>query len=402
MADITYLRDNPHLSDQTLTLDPVPYFDFDFYPSDPEFPPSPHPAFFPQPFDVDASLPFAAADRHNQANFVMDLFQQRVEQSQLSDSLNDSGFGVVEAHSDLNLHGLGLDLGLGLGFCAFENSGSGFGGSRNDIDDDDDLFIRLRPSDGNCVSVSGFESDSEKEEENGVELRMCLHSDDDEDDDGYNVENDDISSIPLCWDSLILEEDDNNNNGDLEWEEVDDGRGVDEREVLSMLSADAVEVSVSTLIGIEEEEEVMENLGWELLFNGSNLVANADLDNDAEPYFGDLGDHDEYEMMFGQFAEHENPFMGKPPASASLVQSLPSLVVTEEDVDKNNALCAVCKDDFSVGEQVKQLPCLHRYHGDCITPWLQIRNTCPVCRYEMPTDDADYERKRAQRSGSRT
>ena len=75
----------------------------------------------------------------------------------------------------------------------------------------------------------------------------------------------------------------------------------------------------------------------------------------------------------------------------------------EDDLgmENNNALCAVCKDEIGVGEQAKQLPCSHRYHGDCIVPWLGIRNTCPVCRYELATDDADYERRKAQRAACR-
>lgn len=438
MADITYLSD----------LDSLPYsshhdfdFDFDFSPSDPEFPPSPHPAFS-QPFDIDFPIRIRDnninnndnfSDRENQVNFVMDLFQQRVEQSQVvigrSDLVsaalnNDSGFGIIEGHSDLCVDGLGLDLGLGLGFGAdmeencgfvFENSGSGSGSGGGNCNDGDFFVGRrvsgsessgVRPFDGNCVRLSGFGSDSDDDEETGV-FGMCLNSEDE-----YNVENDDVSSIPLCWDSLQLEDNRGINNEDFEWEEVD-GRGVDERDVLSMLMAEddaSVAVSVSTMIGIEEEVNVvrvggMENLEWEVLFNGSTLDTNPDLENDAEPYFGDDHDDDiytaEYEMMFGHFAENENPLSGRPPASISVVQNLPSVVVTEDDMEHNNALCAVCKDDFAVGEQAKQLPCLHRYHGDCITPWLGIRNTCPVCRYELPTDDADYERSRAQISARR-
>ena len=61
-------------------------------------------------------------------------------------------------------------------------------------------------------------------------------------------------------------------------------------------------------------------------------------------------------------------------------------------------LCAVCKEAVQAGEVVSALPCSHAYHSECIRPWLEERNSCPVCRFELPTDDEEYEERRRGRS----
>ncbi|MBA0834847.1 hypothetical protein Goarm_007170, partial [Gossypium armourianum] len=96
---------------------------------------------------------------------------------------------------------------------------------------------------------------------------------------------------------------------------------------------------------------------WEVLFNANSLELNPDMDENAEHFFAD---HDNYicsAELFVQFTENENAYIGGPPAKKY----------------------AVKKDESATKE--------------CIIPWLVIRNTCPVCHHELPTNDAAYERK---------
>ena len=105
------------------------------------------------------------------------------------------------------------------------------------------------------------------------------------------------------------------------------------------------------------------------------------------------------EELIQHLAENDPNRYGTPPASKSSVEGLPDVSVTEELLQSDSSQCAVCKDTFKLGESAKQMPCKHIYHSDCILPWLELHNSCPVCRYELPTDDPDYER-RARRGGA--
>ncbi|XP_042484645.1 E3 ubiquitin-protein ligase RING1-like [Macadamia integrifolia] len=93
------------------------------------------------------------------------------------------------------------------------------------------------------------------------------------------------------------------------------------------------------------------------------------------------------------FARYHHP--ASTPASKSSVESIPTVKITSSLLAVDTLLCAVCKDEFVVDVEAKQLPCKHLYHCDCILPWLSQHNSCPVCRFRLPTEEPE------QRSRSR-
>lgn len=46
---------------------------------------------------------------------------------------------------------------------------------------------------------------------------------------------------------------------------------------------------------------------------------------------------------------------------------------------ENGLACSVCTDDFVRGQSVRVLPCNHKFHPECIDPWLlNVSGTCPL------------------------
>lgn len=56
----------------------------------------------------------------------------------------------------------------------------------------------------------------------------------------------------------------------------------------------------------------------------------------------------------------------------------------EMEVQGDIGHCAICQEEFKVGERMVPLPCNqthpHCFHKACIDPWIQSHNSCPVCR----------------------
>ncbi|KAK4792045.1 hypothetical protein SAY86_022480 [Trapa natans] len=81
---------------------------------------------------------------------------------------------------------------------------------------------------------------------------------------------------------------------------------------------------------------------------------------------------------------------GTPPASEVAIQTLRAV-----EADGERGECTICLEEWEAG---KEMPCGHRFHGDCIERWLRIHGSCPVCRFSLPAADKE-EKRREEPSG---
>ncbi|OIS97865.1 PREDICTED: probable E3 ubiquitin-protein ligase RHC2A [Nicotiana attenuata] len=92
-----------------------------------------------------------------------------------------------------------------------------------------------------------------------------------------------------------------------------------------------------------------------------------------------------FDRLLDQLAQIDVGRIENPPASKAAIESMPTIEIVPSHVDVESH-CAVCMESFELGTEAREMPCKHLYHSDCILPWLSLRNSCPVCRQELPTE----------------
>ena len=86
--------------------------------------------------------------------------------------------------------------------------------------------------------------------------------------------------------------------------------------------------------------------------------------------------------------------MKKKKASVEAVKKLMCIDIEVKHLQKkqNSSVkeaptCTICVEQIKLGNKGMFMPCGHIYHPDCLVPWLENSNSCPVCRYELPKEE---------------
>lgn len=87
------------------------------------------------------------------------------------------------------------------------------------------------------------------------------------------------------------------------------------------------------------------------------------------------------------------------PVSPLVLVNLPTIsVVRQQDLNPEDTgksqldssstslyTCSICCENIEIGSMAVRIPCSHLYHANCIATWLSKFNTCPICRFTLPT-----------------
>ena len=136
--------------------------------------------------------------------------------------------------------------------------------------------------------------------------------------------------------------------------------------------------------------DIVENIMSEIL---SGINRNLPPPTFLEVWVDALGTYEQdLEALLHHLHQTQEP-RGPPPASEEAIARL----AVDDVTSQTSEICSICQDPFKPGDRSCEMPCKHKYHCDCLMPWLKERNSCPTCRYELPTDDEEYERNKRER-----
>ncbi|KAI9109100.1 hypothetical protein K1719_019723 [Acacia pycnantha] len=72
------------------------------------------------------------------------------------------------------------------------------------------------------------------------------------------------------------------------------------------------------------------------------------------------------------------------PASKASVEELERVKIGGAEEKEGTSDCSICLEVFKADDEAICMPCNHMFHSSCIFNWLQRRNVCSLCRFELP------------------
>ena len=127
--------------------------------------------------------------------------------------------------------------------------------------------------------------------------------------------------------------------------------------------------------GVEEEEEAGGD-NWIPAEEIEEVEVAEDALDESEATYEQLLELDEQKVVVGLSDQ------AKAGSTKIVTLSEPDVAALETLHDKR---CCICLCDYEAGDELRQLPCSHACHVDCMDQHLAQAKTCPMCRTEVLT-----------------
>ncbi|XP_052199959.1 E3 ubiquitin-protein ligase At4g11680-like [Diospyros lotus] len=70
----------------------------------------------------------------------------------------------------------------------------------------------------------------------------------------------------------------------------------------------------------------------------------------------------------------------------------------ERAISGEDAVCCICLARYADNDELRELPCSHFFHRECVDKWLKINASCPLCKFEigesngnLPSEDSSQQ-----------
>ena len=144
------------------------------------------------------------------------------------------------------------------------------------------------------------------------------------------------------------------------------------------------------------------NFNGDMFNNRMNFSNNNNINIEDNDYSDDFGFEDE------EFEENENNEENEEDEDLFLKKKNQFILELDEfqfkHLKKYSALredkCPICLVKYKSSDIIKEFPCKHIFHKNCIFKWLKTSNVCPICKHdfteeinkvELRDDDEDNE-----------
>ncbi|CAH8326527.1 unnamed protein product [Eruca vesicaria subsp. sativa] len=61
----------------------------------------------------------------------------------------------------------------------------------------------------------------------------------------------------------------------------------------------------------------------------------------------------------------------------------------ERVISGEDAVCCICLAKYANNEELRELPCSHFFHKECVDKWLKINASCPLCKSDVGEKNSD-------------